>query len=330
MRQTRIAISIIIAVYNGADLIGRCLGSIAVQTIKPDEIIVVDDGSTDNTYEKVKTILEKDGFSGIKKIVFRQENAGPGAARNKGIELASSEYITFIDHDDFVSRKYIEEYTKALENDRCDMLIGGFLRADGTGKVTRKVVPKEAPYTRYALTYTMGRFVKREFLIKNGIRYPDIRIGEDAYFNMIAFSYTDNVRILSKALYVWVVNPISASNDKKSFLAVDQTVTFDLILNDFSSENHIPYDYQEYYFLKFTVWYLLYSSRKTDYQTLCKLRKTMFSWLENNYPDYLKNRNISPLRPKGELPLNRIAVWGYMIFKRVGLDKVLLQVINHL
>ncbi len=87
-------ISVVIPTYNRAHLIGECLGSVIAQSVAPHEIIVVDDGSTDNTAE----VLEE---YGDRVTYVKQTNAGPGAARNNGIERASGDYIAFLDSDDF-------------------------------------------------------------------------------------------------------------------------------------------------------------------------------------------------------------------------------------
>jgi len=91
-------ISVIIPVYCGAATIDRTLASVAAQTIMPREIIVVDDGSNDGTEEKVKAWSRRFGTS--KLIVLKQNHRGPGAARNKALSQASSEYVAFLDADD--------------------------------------------------------------------------------------------------------------------------------------------------------------------------------------------------------------------------------------
>lgn len=108
-------LSIIIPIYNAAPLLNRCLDSVFNQTTQYTyEVILVDDGSTDNSVEIIKSRLENNI------ILYRQKNAGPSMARNKGIELANSKYISFLDADDYWIDGYIEKTVSFLqENSQC-------------------------------------------------------------------------------------------------------------------------------------------------------------------------------------------------------------------
>lgn len=94
MKKDRTDVSVIIPAYNSGTFIGRCVDSILAQTLLPKEIIVVDDGSSDNTSEAV-------GRYGAEVRYIRQSNAGTAAARNAGIKAASSKWIALLDHDDW-------------------------------------------------------------------------------------------------------------------------------------------------------------------------------------------------------------------------------------
>jgi glycosyltransferase involved in cell wall biosynthesis len=107
-------VSVIIPNYNRADLIGITLDNILSQTLKPSEIIVVDDGSTDNSVEVIRSFGEK-------VTLICQENQGPGAARNAGLKVASGDYIQFFDSDDLCSLNKFELQVKALENSGADI-----------------------------------------------------------------------------------------------------------------------------------------------------------------------------------------------------------------
>ena len=97
-RPEFVDVSVIIPAYQSADTIGRALKSVAAQTLKPREVIVVDDGSTDSTYDAALAV--NDEMDNIELVVKRQENAGAGAARNTAISYASGEFIAFLDADD--------------------------------------------------------------------------------------------------------------------------------------------------------------------------------------------------------------------------------------
>jgi glycosyltransferase involved in cell wall biosynthesis len=98
-KQSLIAeISVIIPAYRSAKTIGRALTSIAGQTVRPREVIVVDDGSDDGTAEVARSFADR--INGAKLMVIEQENHGAGAARNRGLEAASEKWVAFLDADD--------------------------------------------------------------------------------------------------------------------------------------------------------------------------------------------------------------------------------------
>lgn len=102
------SISCIVPVYNGARFIGEALDSILAQTLPPAEVIVVDDGSTDDTAEVVSAYAGRVTY-------HRQANAGPASARNHGINLASGDFLSFLDADDLWSPNKLERQMSALE-----------------------------------------------------------------------------------------------------------------------------------------------------------------------------------------------------------------------
>src|SRR5210317_606950 len=105
-------ISLVVPTYNRLQLLGRALESVAKQTVKCSEIIVVDDGSTDGTF---KFLNRLSATFKIPLIVIQQQNKGPAAARNCGIKHVKNEYIAFLDSDDHWSRKKIETQFRALK-----------------------------------------------------------------------------------------------------------------------------------------------------------------------------------------------------------------------
>ncbi len=106
-------ISIIVPVYNVSNYIRRCLHSVIAQTYANLEIILIDDGSTDGSGKIIDDYSVQD--ERIK--IIHQSNAGLSSARNKGIEVATGEYLSFVDSDDFVAKDYVEYLYRLLKND---------------------------------------------------------------------------------------------------------------------------------------------------------------------------------------------------------------------
>lgn len=116
-RQT-LRFSVIIPAYNAEKTIDRCLKSLVASSYEDIEVIVVDDGSTDNTAEVVE------GFLNIDKrvILLSQPNEGPSIARNNGLEHASGDIITFVDSDDYVDLDYFYELSAAFSESNASVV----------------------------------------------------------------------------------------------------------------------------------------------------------------------------------------------------------------
>ena len=108
-------VSVIVPTFNIERYIKKCLDSLLSQTLKEIEIICIDDGSTDNSYEILCEYATKDN----RFIILQQENKGAGAARNKGMEISKGEFLAFLDADDFFEADLLEQlYKKAEETHR--------------------------------------------------------------------------------------------------------------------------------------------------------------------------------------------------------------------
>ena len=113
-----IKFSVIIPVYNGEKFITRALNSVKNQTYKNLEIIVVNDGSTDNTAKEISTFIDENLDLDVK--YFSQENSGPSTARNFGLSVATGDYVAFLDADDTFSPMLFEKVSNLQEDfDAC-------------------------------------------------------------------------------------------------------------------------------------------------------------------------------------------------------------------
>lgn len=115
-------ISIIVPAYNLETLIGYCINSILNQSYKDFEVIIIDDGSSDSTFDVCK------GFSKLDQRVhvYRKENSGPSDARNLGVEKSKGEYITFVDGDDIICVEYLNKLHSMIKKYQADISVLGF------------------------------------------------------------------------------------------------------------------------------------------------------------------------------------------------------------
>ncbi|GEM_PF-1454379 len=131
-------ISVIVPFYNVEQYIEKTLESIINQEYKEIELVLIDDGSTDKSYERALEMLGRKPF---RHILHRQENLGVSAARNKGIELASGTYLIFIDSDDLMHPRYIEQLHNALVQKNFDIIFCGFKRFKNDLKLMKQPFP---------------------------------------------------------------------------------------------------------------------------------------------------------------------------------------------
>lgn len=188
-------ISVIIPVYNVENYLKRCLDSVLAQTIQNFEVIIVDDGSTDNSKEICYRYSQRD-----KRIkVISCKNGGPSKARNVGLEHVRAPWVTFIDSDDYVTPKYLENFIKYNNNDPEIQVIQGYFTMGYNGLEDNTLYPstkyesyvaKEGERSLYIeknnLLYNWAVWCKifsTEIIRKNNLKFEEsIWCGEDGLF----------------------------------------------------------------------------------------------------------------------------------------------------
>lgn len=149
MKMNKGKISVIIPVYNVEKYLKKCVNSVIVQTYQDLQIILVDDGSTDSSPVICDEYAEK--YSRIH--VIHKKNGGLSSARNTGLELASGDYITFLDSDDYVSPTCYEELYCAVQGRTDVIACTCFRRVDESGKIYERKDPHNEPGTTSNVEY---------------------------------------------------------------------------------------------------------------------------------------------------------------------------------
>lgn len=214
------AISVIIPAYNAAGTLRRALDSVLAQSWPAHEIIVVDDGSADSTGEIAKSYAERVRY-------VRQNNAGPSSARNKGVAMASGEWVTFLDADDWYYPDRLQQHGQMITSDpNLDFLVGNFDYRDNTGaflhaSMTISAFGKEllAQYGDRGQTViegaALGRYITEQFSDTRMLTLPratflslggfpvEFRICEDVVFllHLCAHSRRAGVSCAAGAVY---------------------------------------------------------------------------------------------------------------------------------
>lgn len=208
-------ISVIVPVYNVENVLHYCIDSILNQTYKDFELILVDDGSTDKSGRICDEYADKD--SRIR--VFHKENGGVSSARNVGIELASGEFICFVDSDDFLDKAYLESLLSLKKRyPDYDNVWCGFQIVNGyqSFAILQKVVYEtERNITESSVKEIMTlhdkwldsgpccKLYDRELIVQNNLLFSEeLSLGEDLFFNFQYLDFTNGrIVILNECLY---------------------------------------------------------------------------------------------------------------------------------
>lgn len=212
-------VSVILPVYNVAGYVRECLQTIVTQTLQDVEIICVDDGSTDGSSEILLECAAKD--SRIK--VIRQDNAGAGAARNRGMDSACGRYLYFCDPDDCLVQSALNEMCQAMESESADICVCRYVEfEDATGEVIRvsrfgemfaeplrQGVRSVEPATAEGdVFYAAGigvwnKLFRRAFVVQHGLRFQEIRRTNDLFFAASALVSASRIAVVDKPLYFY-------------------------------------------------------------------------------------------------------------------------------
>lgn len=246
--------SIIIPTYNSIDTISNCIGSILAQTIEDYEIIVIDDGSTDNTLE-ILASLAKD-HSELK--YYSIKNSGPGQARNVGISKASGHFYIFIDSDDYVLSDFLETYYKILTVQDYDLIATSYKTKVYDNEVVVSESDTKYPTTKLdnqsefldelyplmdkQMMYVVWNKVYKSDLIKKyNVHFPDYRSCEDRIFNLRYFEHIESALILED------INFEYSFDGKNSLTNKFFTNKFDTFLHWYDElTNFVNKDFQGY------------------------------------------------------------------------------------
>lgn len=233
-------VSLIVPVYNSEKYLKKCLNSLVDQTLKDIEIIVINDGSKDNSEGIIKEFNDKR----IKYI--SRENKGVGKTRNEGIELATAEYIAFVDSDDYLDTHFCEKmYDKAVK-DKCDIVICDFYEESGClTKVNFKDFSdtnlKENPYLLNQINLgPCNKLYKRTLFDDVNNRFEEKLKYEDAPFVVKMFISANKIGKVNECLTYYVIhgNSETTIRDKRIFDILEIT---DIIVNELKKVNH-PHD----------------------------------------------------------------------------------------
>ncbi|WP_158095297.1 glycosyltransferase family A protein [Collinsella sp. An2] len=213
--------SVIIPVYNCRDYVGKALDSLAAQTFRDFEVICIDDGSTDGSRDVLEAEQSEGRFASFQ--ILSTSHAGPGVARNAGLDVARGEFVLFLDADDFVEPNLLEhavtkavaleadmviwdlwEYNDAYQRDQHPpmgtLVFGDLLDAERAKTETCSWRDNpDAIFTSFQ-NWPWNKLFRRSFLEKKNLRFPSLRRTEDCPFTCLALVQAERIALLYERL----------------------------------------------------------------------------------------------------------------------------------
>ena len=283
-------VSVIVPIYNVEKYLEKCINSLLSQTLEDIQIILVNDGSKDNSGNIAKE-YEKNNKDRV--IYVEKENGGLSDARNYGIKYATGDFIDFLDSDDYIEKNAYEEmYNKAIEEN------ADYVECDFIWEFPNKIrVDKQYPYKNkkemlsFVRVVAWNKLIKRQLITDNNLEFPKGLRYEDVEFTYKLIPFINKFAYVDKPFIHYVQREGSIANVQNERTAEIFTVLDNVI--EFYKKNNIYEEYRdelEYNYAR----YLLCSSLKR----MCKIKdKTIRekllteSWkrLNSNFPNWKEN-----------------------------------------
>ena len=235
-------VSIILPVYNAQNHLARCVGSICAQTYRNLEIIILNDGSKDQSLPVCEEFRAKDS----RILLVDKENSGVSDTRNLGLKLACGKYVQFVDSDDYLDPDFTEHLVTAAEENEADLVIApykmvipdelgvmsvarppevreyGFLPAGVYDKDTFALRLMDKPAS-YFYSVLWNKLYRRDILTGNDIQFvSEMRWAEDLVFNLRYIQYAERFVSIAQAGYSYVQNPQSICHTQVNAATVVQ------------------------------------------------------------------------------------------------------------
>lgn len=221
-------VSVIVPVYNAGEYIGQMLDSVLGQSMQEIEIICVNDGSTDNSGEIIRSFMDRDS----RIMLLEQSNINAGAARNQGLLHARGKYVVFWDADDQFHRRALELMCRKMQRTQADICVCGvceFVQGgkmyEADGYLKTEFIPDKDPFNKFDLRDTIFNFgsnmvwnkmFRRKFLVSHQLRFQEIRQANDTAFVMKAMFAADRITYVDRYLAFYRVDNADSLTMKSS------------------------------------------------------------------------------------------------------------------
>lgn len=328
-------ISVIIPVYNVEAYLEECLDSIKNQTFRDIEVICIDDGSTDGSLD----ILYKFTKIDTRFVVYSIKHAGVGAARNKGLDCASGEYIQFLDADDYFEPLMFEHMYNKARATNSDIVVCSAKRIPSKNKLMPKskywpinleLAPIDKPFcwkdysdsifTLFA-PEPWSSLYKRELLIKNNLRFSSLLSSNGAALGLLARIYANRILILDKEFINYRYQREGSITKRLGSKCINAIIARKNVY-DYLIQNDLYHLLQEAFVraMTQTIQWVSSISNDEDYELFIEEFKKIMGDEAECYNVELYKRNIKYEHLKSFIGNKKVMFWGASNFLKKVLD----------
>ncbi|MCF2644219.1 glycosyltransferase family 2 protein [Prevotella stercorea] len=309
-------VTIVIPCYNVAKYIKRCIDSLVDQSFQKFKVILVDDKSTDDTYQY---LLQLQATSGLDIMVLQNScNSGPAVSRNKGILEADTKYITFCDSDDWYEPDFLKTMVSLLEDNAADMAFCGYKVVDEHGNSQSRPVYNRSGLISREEAFCLDADSLCMLMVKTDIMkdtlLPDLRNGEDVATVPLLMAKANRYAATVSCLYNYFRRSDSAS-ERPTMKAVES-----LVCSYRYVQENFPDEYiKEKEFLG--IKNLLYSTIITLFSCSNDKRtaKELLNEFETIYPNWKNNLYITSLRIYKKVILRMVSLKLFGVVRLVAI-----------
>lgn len=309
------AVSVVIPVYNSEKYVEKCIQSVMAQTLPDLEIIIINDGSTDESGRILRELTQKDS----RIVLLEQANQGVAAARNQGVEKATGKYITFVDGDDYLQEDYIELMYNLAEKETLDMVICGLTYVDEGGKELNRVVPGvykrlENEEWTFRVSAVCSHLYRRELWKRYDVKFQSGERGEDMPISLFFAAICPRINTLPECGYYYVQHASSAIHNFKGlekyslpYKGLENTLTR---VNKIGIQN--SQEFYELFVMRIFATCLFQLAPGASYEKTKELCDYISCTVNTYFPTYWKNSKAK-LNAKVDIPFTQKAAVKVLI-----------------
>ncbi len=316
MNQQNTLITVVVPIYNVEAYLKKCVDSLLNQDFDSYKIILVDDCSTDSS----ASIAQKYSEDNPRIVTFyqRDKNGGLSAARNSGMRLANSEWITFVDSDDWVDDCYLSLLYKTACVFRADVVMGNVGYVYDSGEL-KNAIPygnlKNGADKREIIatcrSYAWGRLFKKSLFDERNFFFPeDIKRSEDICTIIPVLTYANHIALQDRVLYYYYQRSNSISNSNKNIDLSFYPKTLDRMLKLASPGFEEELEFRAIHEMLYGMVYLMIQSKKNKNE-FCR----HIDWFNKEFPNWQKNKYLKSLSRLKQLFVKLAGDKRYSILK---------------